>query len=153
MSERNTTDPFHVTRVECLGRHMTHAGNSSLCTSVSFCVSMSSSSAGGGSAMRSFGHAQTETAAWSSNSICVVPAGYPKPAIPYEFEEWLRFQPERGYTTCCSALTYIYICIYSALAYTRHHPAGPLRGGFSNPGGGQPAAAPVRPAAVVPVGA
>ena len=28
-------------------------------------------------------NAQTETAAWSSNSICVVPAGYPKPAIPY----------------------------------------------------------------------
>ena len=48
---------------------------------------------------------------------------------------------------------YIYIYIYSALAYTPHHPAGPLRGGFSNRGGGQPAAAPVRPAAVVPVGA
>ena len=28
-------------------------------------------------------HAQTETAAWRSNSICVVPTGYPKPAIPY----------------------------------------------------------------------
>ena len=28
-------------------------------------------------------HAQTETVAWGSNSICVVPAGYPKPAIPY----------------------------------------------------------------------
>ena len=28
-------------------------------------------------------HAQTETVAWSSNSVCVVPAGYPKPAIPY----------------------------------------------------------------------
>ena len=28
-------------------------------------------------------HAQTETAAWGANSICVVPAGYPKLAIPY----------------------------------------------------------------------
>ena len=30
-----------------------------------------------------FSRAQTETAAWGSNSICVVPAGYPRPAIPY----------------------------------------------------------------------
>ena len=34
---------------------------------------------------RSATHAQTKTVAWSLNSICVVTAGYPRPAIPYYY--------------------------------------------------------------------
>ena len=53
-------------------------------------------------------HAQTETVALSSNSIYMwyIPGIQTRPYHTLEFEEWLRFQSERGETKQCIARQY-----------------------------------------------